>query len=147
MSVASPCWPLTLRQQISDSDRPSTAGEVTTLKVKSEDGNHTYMLKMSLSETIGHLRQYLDKHRSECRNTEVVFHSGSIPILRLRCRPIVAFASCSNRGGKFPAYEIITLHPRRSYDDQQTLRSCGLTTNATLLLRKQKTHSLTDRSK
>uniref|UniRef100_A0A3B3V1J7 UBX domain-containing protein 11 n=1 Tax=Poecilia latipinna TaxID=48699 RepID=A0A3B3V1J7_9TELE len=34
-----------------------------TLKLKSEDGNLTYVMKMSLSETVGQLRAYLDKHR------------------------------------------------------------------------------------
>uniref|UniRef100_A0A1A7YDQ4 UBX domain-containing protein 11 n=1 Tax=Iconisemion striatum TaxID=60296 RepID=A0A1A7YDQ4_9TELE len=36
---------------------------VITLKVKSEDGDQTYMVKMWLSETVGHLRSYLDQHR------------------------------------------------------------------------------------
>ncbi|KAK7926249.1 hypothetical protein WMY93_008559 [Mugilogobius chulae] len=39
------------------------ASDVTTLKIKSEDGRHTYMMKMSFSETIGHIRKHLDKHR------------------------------------------------------------------------------------
>lgn len=44
--------------------RPEWSGcDVTTLKIRSEDGNHIYILKMSFSETIGHLRQHLDKHR------------------------------------------------------------------------------------
>ncbi|XP_041648951.1 UBX domain-containing protein 11 [Cheilinus undulatus] len=47
-------------------NRPSSARGVITLKVKSEDGNHTYILKMSFTETIGHLREYLDKHRGAC---------------------------------------------------------------------------------
>ncbi|XP_045902071.1 UBX domain-containing protein 11 isoform X3 [Micropterus dolomieu] len=84
---------------------PSSARDViTTLKVKSEDGNHTYILKMRSSETIGHLRRHLDKHR----------------------------------GGGLPGYDIISAHPLCFYDDNcQTLQSCGLTTNATLLLRKR----------
>ncbi|XP_031154646.1 UBX domain-containing protein 11 isoform X2 [Sander lucioperca] len=83
--------------------RPSSARDVITLKVKSEDGNHTYMLKMGFSESIGHLRQHLDKHR----------------------------------GGGLPGYDIISAYPQCCYDDdRQTLQSCGLTTNATLLLRK-----------
>ncbi|KAF7660062.1 hypothetical protein LDENG_00288570 [Lucifuga dentata] len=103
------------RQQIFASDRPSSACEVATLKLKSEDGNHTYILKMWFSETIGHLRQYLDEHR----------------------------------GGSIPGYDIISVHPQRTYtDDHQTLLSCGLLTNTTLLLRmKQNTHSLTDQAK
>uniref|UniRef100_A0A3P9NVD0 UBX domain-containing protein 11 n=1 Tax=Poecilia reticulata TaxID=8081 RepID=A0A3P9NVD0_POERE len=44
-----------------DSDKPAQA--VVTLKLKSEDGNLTYVMKMSLSETVGQLRAYLDKHR------------------------------------------------------------------------------------
>ncbi|XP_026225692.1 UBX domain-containing protein 11 isoform X2 [Anabas testudineus] len=43
--------------------RPSSARNVVTVKVKSEDGSHTYILKMCLSETIDQLRQYLDKQR------------------------------------------------------------------------------------
>uniref|UniRef100_A0A668TQK2 UBX domain-containing protein 11 n=1 Tax=Oreochromis aureus TaxID=47969 RepID=A0A668TQK2_OREAU len=39
------------------------ACNVITLKVKSEDGSHTYIVKMSPSETVGDLRRYLDKHR------------------------------------------------------------------------------------
>nr|XP_057940538.1 UBX domain-containing protein 11 isoform X3 [Doryrhamphus excisus] len=44
------------------SDRPS-GHNIITLKVKSEDGNSTYILKMCLSETVGHLRQHLDRFR------------------------------------------------------------------------------------
>ncbi|KAG7242226.1 hypothetical protein INR49_024272 [Caranx melampygus] len=51
------------RLQTPTSDRPLSSHDVITLKVKSEDGNHTYVLKMFSSETIGHLRRYLDKHR------------------------------------------------------------------------------------
>ncbi|XP_076016799.1 UBX domain-containing protein 11 isoform X2 [Genypterus blacodes] len=104
------------RQQLSDSDPPPTAARVATLKVKSEDGNHTYIAKMFYSDTIGHLREYLDKHRNAVKL----------------------------RGGKSSAYGIFTMHPRRSYEDQQTLLSCGLTTNATLVLRKLNIHSLID---
>ncbi|KAK0140710.1 UBX domain-containing protein 11 [Merluccius polli] len=41
------------------------AEDVATLRVKSEDGNHSYIVKMLGSETIGHLRQYLDGHRGK----------------------------------------------------------------------------------
>ncbi|XP_067458114.1 UBX domain-containing protein 11 isoform X1 [Thunnus thynnus] len=91
------------------SDRPSSARDVITLKVRSEDGNHTYILKMCFSETIGHLRKYLDKHR----------------------------------GGGLPDYDIISAYPKCHYDDDsQTLQSCGLTTDATLLLRKKATFNV-----
>ncbi|XP_022609244.1 UBX domain-containing protein 11 isoform X3 [Seriola dumerili] len=96
------------RLETSSSDRPSSPRDVITLKVKSEDGSHTYILKMCFSETIGHLRQYLDKHR----------------------------------GDGLPGYDIISAYPQCRYDDDcRTLPSCGLTTNATLLLRRR--HSLT----
>ncbi|XP_039660948.1 UBX domain-containing protein 11 isoform X2 [Perca fluviatilis] len=92
------------RLQTISPDRPSSTCDVITLKMKSEDGNHTYILKMFSSETFGHLRQHLDKHR----------------------------------GGGLPGYDIISAYPRCCYDDdRQTFQSCGLTTNATLLLRKK----------
>ncbi|XP_063341900.1 UBX domain-containing protein 11 [Pelmatolapia mariae] len=81
------------------------ACNVITLKVKSEDGSHTYIVKMSPSETVGDLRRYLDKHR---------------------------------RGG-VSSYDIISAYPQCNYDDDgQTLQSCGIVTNATLLLRQRK---------
>ncbi|CAK6967550.1 UBX domain-containing protein 11 [Scomber scombrus] len=92
------------RLQTFTTDRPSSARDVITLKVKSEDGNHTYILKMCLSETISHLKQYLHRHR----------------------------------GGGLPDYDIISAYPQCCYDDDsQTLQSCGLTTNATLLMQKK----------
>uniref|UniRef100_A0A3Q3D6M1 UBX domain-containing protein 11 n=1 Tax=Hippocampus comes TaxID=109280 RepID=A0A3Q3D6M1_HIPCM len=80
------------------SDLPSSARNIITLKVKSEDGDHTYVLKMCLSETVGHLR-----------------------------------------GHNLAGYDIISAYPQCHYqDDCQTLGSCGLTTNVTLLLRGRK---------
>ncbi|KAM4735183.1 UBX domain-containing protein 11 [Anableps anableps] len=90
------------RTQMINSDKPPRA--VITLKLKSENGNHTYIMKMSLSETVGQLRGYLDKHR----------------------------------GVSQPGYDIISAYPCCSFsDDNQTLQSCGLSANATLLLRKR----------
>ncbi|XP_071381533.1 UBX domain-containing protein 11 [Centroberyx affinis] len=102
------------RLEMCDSDRPSSARDVTTLRVKSEDGNHSYILKMRFSETIGDLRQHLDKLRGE----------------------------------GVSGYDIISVYPQCCYsDDCQTLLSCGLTPNATLLLRPKQSNSLTDSSK
>ncbi|XP_044062978.1 UBX domain-containing protein 11 [Siniperca chuatsi] len=103
------------RLQTFSPERPSSARDVITLKVKTEDGNHAYILKMCFSETVGHLRQYLDKHR----------------------------------GSGLPGYDIISAYPQCCFDDDcQTLQSCGLMTNATLLLRKrQHPHSLTEVNK
>ncbi|XP_020504645.2 UBX domain-containing protein 11 isoform X1 [Labrus bergylta] len=92
------------RLQTFSTDRPLSALDDITLKVKTEDGNHTYILKMSSSETIGHLRQYLDNHR----------------------------------GVHLHGYDIISAYPQSCYDDDSnTLQLCGLTSNATLLLRKR----------
>ncbi|XP_061531779.1 UBX domain-containing protein 11 [Phycodurus eques] len=87
------------------SDRPFSARNIVTLKVKSEDGDCTYLLNMGISETVGHLRQHLDTYR----------------------------------GHNLAGYDIISAYPQCHYhDDCQALGSCGLTTNATLLLRGRK---------
>ncbi|XP_052244196.1 UBX domain-containing protein 11-like isoform X3 [Dreissena polymorpha] len=44
--------------------RPCTPRDITTLRIKSEDGGHTYILKMKFSETVGSLRKYLQAQRS-----------------------------------------------------------------------------------
>ncbi|XP_060756611.1 UBX domain-containing protein 11 [Neoarius graeffei] len=49
----------TLRERAEGDD----VSEISSLRVKSEDGEKTFILKMFFSETIGHLRQYLDAHR------------------------------------------------------------------------------------
>lgn len=51
------------RWQLFGPGKPASASDVITLKVKSEDGSCTFILQMFFSETIGQLRQYLDKHR------------------------------------------------------------------------------------
>ncbi|XP_041843589.1 UBX domain-containing protein 11 [Melanotaenia boesemani] len=92
------------RSLASSSNSPQSAQAAITLKVKSEDGSHTYVVKMCLSETVGHLRSYLDKHR----------------------------------GAVVPDYDIISAHPQCCFDDDGlTLQSYGLSTNATLLMRKK----------
>nr|XP_046254403.1 LOW QUALITY PROTEIN: UBX domain-containing protein 11 [Scatophagus argus] len=92
------------RLQMVGPDRPASARDVITLKMKSEDGNRSFILKMHSTETIGHLRQCLDKHRGAGHST----------------------------------YDIISAYPQRCYDDdRQTLQSCGLMANATLLLRRK----------
>lgn len=45
------------------SGQHSSARNVITLKMKSENQNHTFILKMCLSEIINHLRLYLNIHR------------------------------------------------------------------------------------
>ncbi|XP_033102174.1 UBX domain-containing protein 11-like [Anneissia japonica] len=43
--------------------RPSSARNVATLRVKSEAGNETYILKLAYEDTIGDVRRYIDQHR------------------------------------------------------------------------------------
>jgi len=45
--------------------RPPTPSNIATLRVKSETGDQTYVLKMKFSETIGDLRRYLDGTRGK----------------------------------------------------------------------------------
>lgn len=141
-SVCLNCMPY--RLQTFSPDRPSSACDVITLKVKSEDGNHTYILKMCLSETIGHLRQHLDKHRWVRPRPEVSFCQLVFATRDTGCLFFVHY-----RRGGLPSYDIISAYPQGCYnDDGQTLQSCGLTTNAALLLRKRQCpHSLTEVNK
>ncbi|XP_076456956.1 UBX domain-containing protein 11-like [Babylonia areolata] len=45
-------------------ERPKTPRDISTLRIKSETGSHTYIVKMRFKETIGDLRRYLDAHRA-----------------------------------------------------------------------------------
>ncbi|XP_062322528.1 UBX domain-containing protein 11 isoform X2 [Osmerus eperlanus] len=51
------------RMKLQEGDRPPSARDVATLRLRSEDGERAFILKMRFSETIGHLRRYLDNHR------------------------------------------------------------------------------------
>lgn len=51
------------RLQIDKSKRPPTPRDITTLRIKSESGDQTYVLKMHFNDTVGHVRQYIDKLR------------------------------------------------------------------------------------
>ncbi|KFP69296.1 UBX domain-containing protein 11, partial [Acanthisitta chloris] len=77
---------------------------VCTLRIKSESGDQTYVVKMLFRDTIGDLRQHL---------THI-------------------------RGGDSDSYEIISTFPQRVYtDNSRSLQECGLTPNASLLLRRK----------
>ncbi|XP_048882330.1 UBX domain-containing protein 11-like isoform X3 [Brienomyrus brachyistius] len=53
--------------------RSVAPGDVTSLRVRSEDGDHTFLLKMLCSDTIGQLRCYLDMHRGlRCTSYDVI---------------------------------------------------------------------------
>ena len=55
------------RLEMEESMRPQTPRNITTLRIKSETGNHTYILKMKFTETIGDLKKYLDLQRFVCQ--------------------------------------------------------------------------------
>lgn len=88
----------------------SSSVEITTLQVKSEDGRHTYILKLCYDDTIAALRKCLDAYRARLPE-----------------------ASRPHPGAR---YEIRSAFPARAFiDPQETLRQAGLVPNATLFLR------------
>ncbi|XP_038078816.1 UBX domain-containing protein 11-like [Patiria miniata] len=62
------------RPQSASSPRPPSArSSITTLRVKTETGEHTFILKMPYTDTIGDVRQYLDANRtSGSKDYEIV---------------------------------------------------------------------------
>lgn len=104
-----------------------TSSDLLTLKIKSEDGDCVFILKMCFSETIGHLRRYLDEHRWD--------HVS----LHVDCIPNATPCALCYRGSGLCGYDIISAYPRCCYSDEsQTLDRCGFASNSTLLLRKRK---------
>ncbi|MBN3291294.1 UBX11 protein, partial [Polypterus senegalus] len=64
--IETPCLiSLKERLEIDESSRVPSAKDISTLRIKSEDGEKTFIVKMYFSETIGHLRTYLNQHRGE----------------------------------------------------------------------------------
>ena len=51
------------RLEKEESNRPPSSREVTTLRIKSDQGDQTYILKMKFSQTIGDVKKYLDELR------------------------------------------------------------------------------------
>ncbi|XP_043939879.1 UBX domain-containing protein 11 [Protopterus annectens] len=51
------------RLMLDEESRPPSSKNISTLRVKSENGEQTYIVKMLFTETIGDLRNYLNKHR------------------------------------------------------------------------------------
>jgi len=54
---------VTTSDDAAPADGEAQAAEGTTLRVKGEDGAHTYVIKLAADATIGHLRRHLDRHR------------------------------------------------------------------------------------
>ena len=58
------CMPLSFYSlEVSENERSPSARNLTTLRIKSEKGDHTYILKMKFTDTIGDVRDYIDKQR------------------------------------------------------------------------------------
>ncbi|KAL8607707.1 hypothetical protein ACOMHN_039381 [Nucella lapillus] len=56
---------VSMASQGSDGKKGVVPPDTSTLRIKSESGNQTYLLYMRSTETIGHLRRYLDAHRTK----------------------------------------------------------------------------------
>uniref|UniRef100_A0A670Y6U2 UBX domain protein 11 n=1 Tax=Pseudonaja textilis TaxID=8673 RepID=A0A670Y6U2_PSETE len=55
-----------LRKRLEGKQKTECSGtNISTLRIKSEDGEKTYIVKMSFTETIGDLRQHLAQNRGE----------------------------------------------------------------------------------
>ncbi|CAC5409943.1 unnamed protein product [Mytilus coruscus] len=63
---------LKTRLELEESVRPSTPRNITTLRIKSETGNQTYILKMKFNETVGDLRKYLNLQRSPAESDYII---------------------------------------------------------------------------
>ncbi|CAK8683487.1 unnamed protein product [Clavelina lepadiformis] len=55
------------RMNMPESIRPISARDVTTIRVKCENGKNTYILKMKFLDTIGDLRKYINQQRPRHR--------------------------------------------------------------------------------
>ena len=60
--------------KIPDSIRPTSARDIATIRIKSETGKKTYLLKMKFNDTIGDLHKYIDKQR--CVELMIAFKQG-----------------------------------------------------------------------
>nr|XP_033813371.1 UBX domain-containing protein 11 isoform X2 [Geotrypetes seraphini] len=56
------------RLKIDEQNRPPAASNISTLRIKSENGDQTYIVKMAFTETIADLRAYLAHHRGTDSN-------------------------------------------------------------------------------
>lgn len=115
----------------------SASPNFVTLKIKSEDGNHTFQVKMCFSETIGHLRRYLDKHRWD----HISLRCNSFPNTTLLCfffvcvieeavSPIMTSSACI-RG----AATAMTVRCSAAVDSRGTPRCCCRRENVDVLFK------------
>ncbi|KAF5839235.1 hypothetical protein DUNSADRAFT_1269 [Dunaliella salina] len=90
-------------------DVSASKPEITTLQVKSEDGQQKMIVRLNYDDTIGTLHKCINQHRSKQQGPT---------------------------GTKTGAYEVRTAFPAKAYSDlSETLRSAGLVPNATVFLR------------
>lgn len=67
-----------LRLQQPDALRDADPKRVTTLRIKAEDGNQTFVVKMHFTETIGKLREYLAKTGYGCLYLLLIEHNWNV---------------------------------------------------------------------
>uniref|UniRef100_A0A8C4T0V1 UBX domain-containing protein 11 n=1 Tax=Erpetoichthys calabaricus TaxID=27687 RepID=A0A8C4T0V1_ERPCA len=72
--IETPCL-ISLKERYNESSRVPSAKDISTLRIKSEDGEKTFIVKMYFSETIGHLRTYLNQHRQQTVHTFLLVSS------------------------------------------------------------------------
>eukprot|EP00967_Tisochrysis_lutea_P028486 scaffold33191_cov21-Tisochrysis_lutea.AAC.1 len=86
-------------------DASASKPEITTLQVKSEDGQQKMIVRLNYDDTIGTLHKCINQHRSKQQ---------------------------AAAGTKSGAYEVRTAFPAKAYSNlSETLRSAGLVPNAT----------------
>jgi hypothetical protein len=117
--------------------------QLATLLVKSEDGTHTYVLKLPITASIGTLRSTLDAHRStsghSCRICDRKWSpstdSGTVnlPSHDARTHPLLDGCTPAAQGCR---YELRTAFPARALcDASMTLAAAGLAPSATLFMK------------
>ncbi len=58
-----------------ESKRPPSSRDITTLRIKSDQGGQTYILKMKFSQTVGDVKKHLDGLRCVCKHKHKQMYS------------------------------------------------------------------------
>ncbi|KAJ8315408.1 hypothetical protein KUTeg_007558 [Tegillarca granosa] len=110
-------------------NRPITPRNTTTLRIKAESGNQTYILKMKFNETIGDLRRYIDLH-SSCHTPNMNIYMSMIMSVSIKfsiksgCECFPFDSSCTRfkfsiaRPVGAPDYQIVSAYPNRIFDNK-----------------------------
>ena len=127
----------------------ATPEDITTLRVKSDGGRQTLIIKLKYDDTIGDVRRFVDNHRCVLLLPACVLSCvcQCVCVLSVYARMYVCLYCCcvscvclcmcvrvcSVSGEE---YVLRTAVPNRAYDDvTMTLREAGLIPTATLMVR------------